>query len=272
MDSLGRLYICGYTTSSDFPVTSGNHWDRILNLTPGDSDRLWLIGSAGTPRFPMCPGGFDTTHPDGDNLDMFVLELQLPNTLVHGTFLGGSDEDWLDYASRERDGSLLLTGFSASDDFPTTADAFQRSRHPGGEGGSNFGDVIVCRLSPGLDSLEYSTYIGGAGHDAPVALARASQTASWIAGTIASPDAFPITPDALFTTLSSSFLLRYDAPENNVSPRGGANIADNMSLSAAPNPFNPSTVLTFTLPAPRRCNWAFTTSSAALSTVKNWEG
>jgi hypothetical protein len=55
-------------------------------------------------------------------------------------------------------GNIYLTGVTGSADFPVTPDAFQ-SR----SGGNS--DAVVVKLSPSLDRLLYSSYLGGSGAD-----------------------------------------------------------------------------------------------------------
>ncbi len=98
VDAAGRAYVTGSTSSSDFP-TSWNAFDRSYN---GDSDvfvaRLDSAGSA----------------------------------LDYGTFLGGSSlgSYGLDFGfgiAVDGAGSAYVTGYTYSDDFPTTPDAFETS-------------------------------------------------------------------------------------------------------------------------------------------------
>ena len=63
-------------------------------------------------------------------------------------------------------------------------------------------DAFVARLSPGGNALIYSTYLGGGGNDAALALALDATGAATVAGWTNSP-AFPTTPGAYATTSSS---------------------------------------------------------------------
>jgi hypothetical protein len=61
-------------------------------------------------------------------------------------------------------GNVYIAGDTRSNNFPTTAGAFQRTYANGGSGGFAPGDAFVAKLNPSLSgsaSLVYSTYLGG---------------------------------------------------------------------------------------------------------------
>jgi len=197
VDARDYSYIVGTTTSSDFPATPGA-FDRTLSsgtdvfvakITPDGSalvyatylggtsiyaeegasisvdgdGNAYFTGRTGSADFPTTPGAYDRTHNGG--WDAFITKLD-PNgsALVYSTFLGGSAEN--DYGvslALEDTGSVFVTGFTESDDFPTTPGAFDRTYN-------TLYDAYVAKLDPaGL--LVYSTYLGGADFDVGVSIA-----------------------------------------------------------------------------------------------------
>jgi Beta-propeller repeat len=97
------------------------------------------------------------------------------------------------------DGSITITGFTASSDLPTTRGAAQR-RYGGGTG--QFEDVpsdgFAARLDPSGSRLLYSTYLGGANDDVGNAVTVDDAGAAYVTGFTASTD-FPTTRGALDT-------------------------------------------------------------------------
>jgi hypothetical protein len=219
--------------------------DFISGIIPLDSARICLYGHAGSPDFPMPGGGYDSTHLV-NGFKAFLVELQLPDSLVHGTFLGGTGGDFAAEAARDESGSVVITGGTRSPDFPLTADAFDRTYH-GGE--YDIGDeVFLARLSPNLDSLEFSTYFGGSNRDdVRGGLTCFNSHSIWLAGGTLSED-LPVTPGAFCREPSGSYLMRVDLSPNVSPERDPHPVPDQLSLACYPNPFNPSTTLTFTLP------------------------
>ncbi|MEZ5399837.1 MAG: SBBP repeat-containing protein [Bryobacteraceae bacterium] len=86
MDSAGRTYLTGRTTSSDFPHTSVSAVDRTYN------------------------GGGDS----------FLVKLQAGNSLIYGTLIGGSgDDNALSVAVDSVSGNAVIAGATSSADFRT---------------------------------------------------------------------------------------------------------------------------------------------------------
>lgn len=132
VDSDGNVFVSGFTTSADFPVTA----------------------SAFQPKYAGGTDAFVTKiSADGSNL-------------LYSTFLGGSGQDSAISGIRvHTDGSIFVAGMTQSTDFPTTDNAVQK-KYGGDPGKFNWmGDGFVARLSMPGGKLIYSTYLGGSGAD-----------------------------------------------------------------------------------------------------------
>lgn len=117
--------VTGYTSSSNFPTTSGAY-DTSINTTP----------------------------------DVFISKLNSELTgLVASTFLGGSGEDKGESLVLDTSGNVYVTGVTTSTNFPTTSGAYDTYINSGWD------DAFVSKLSSDLTSLEASTYLGAEGHD-----------------------------------------------------------------------------------------------------------
>lgn len=93
LDNNGNVYITGYTSSSDFPI-SDNAFDKTYN---GSHDAF-----------------LSKLNPDG-------------NKLVFSTYLGGSDEDHAHAIMVDDNGNTYVAGYTLSKDFPTTDGVFAKS-------------------------------------------------------------------------------------------------------------------------------------------------
>jgi hypothetical protein len=126
VDNSGNTYLTGYTTSVNFPVTSGAYSTKLQ--------------TGGT-----------------QNKDAFVVKLNSSgNALVASTYLGGINADEGNGIAVRTDNSVYIAGFAASG-FPTTAGALKPTCDPLTDGT----DAFVARLSPTFSALYYSTYLGG---------------------------------------------------------------------------------------------------------------
>jgi hypothetical protein len=154
LDAEGNAYITGYTNSSDFPVANA------AQTLPGGG------ACGGVPCF-----------------DAFVAKLDASGAnLIYATYLGGSDDDYAQGITVDAAGEAVVTGFTASPDFPVAAALF----------GSRAGgyDAFVSKLDASGATIEFSTFLGGAGDDFGAALALDGAGQIYLAGSTNSAD-FP---------------------------------------------------------------------------------
>lgn len=136
LDAEGNAYVTATTLSADFPVTAG----AFQTVYAG-------TGGAGSGRGTNYPG------------DVFVAAISSDGTkLLAATYLGGSAGEGSEGIGLDAAGNVYVSGATYSADFPTTADALQRSL-----GGS--ADFFAVKLNSTLTSVMYSTFIGGGGVD-----------------------------------------------------------------------------------------------------------
>jgi hypothetical protein len=127
-DNSGNVYIGGYTyssKSSDFPIKNA-------------------LFSAHTMTYDAFVSKF---NPDAEDL-------------IYSTYIGGSMGDRISAIAVDQKNQLVATGYTFADDFPVSADAFQREY-----GGNLLADAFVIGLAPDGQSLAGSTYLGGSKDD-----------------------------------------------------------------------------------------------------------
>ena len=121
MDSSGDAYVTGATTSTDFPTTAGAFQTDERRRRQAFVTKLNATGSA----------------------------------LVYSTYLGGTcTNDHGNAIAVDASGDAYVTGSTSSNNFPTTANAFQTS-------GRRLSDAFVTKLNAAGSALIYSTYLGG---------------------------------------------------------------------------------------------------------------
>ena len=212
VDHSGQVYVTGYTESSDFPRLSafgrpaGDADAFVTKLNPSLSGAASLVYSTplgGTARdeghaiavdaqgYAYVTGFTDsTTFPtqnayrkDQPGRDAFVTKLvPAGNALAFSTYLGGSGTDVGLGIAVDASGMVYVTGYTDSADFPKKSPYQSTLR-----GGT---DAFVTRFdAAGL--LSSSTYLGGGGGDAGLAIAVSLDNFVYVAGSTDSID-FPI--------------------------------------------------------------------------------
>jgi Beta-propeller repeat len=177
--------------------------DEIDSMAVDARGHVFVSGFAAA-GFPTTHGAFDPTFNgvgeccDGLFGDAFVAELSPDGSrLLYSTYLGGSGHDRTNTLALAEDGSVVVTGFTGSADFPTTRGALDATF---GGGTGTFEDVPVdafaAKLSPDGSRLVYSTYLGGSGDDVGNSVAVDDDGSAYFTGFTGSPE-FPTTRGAL---------------------------------------------------------------------------
>lgn len=179
LDSAGNAYIAGFTSSQNFPTTSGAFQRQFNSATCEASGR-------------GCSYGFVAkVNPSA-------------TSLVYSTLLGGGSEMMAGIAV-DAAGDAYVTGQTQSSSFPTTSGAFQ----PSFGGGTCMievmsfpcPDAFVSELNPTGSNLLYSSFLGGSDTDAANAIA-VDATGNVVVAGLTKSSGFPTTPGAFQTTFN----------------------------------------------------------------------
>lgn len=141
-------FVTGYTSSSSFPTTPTSFSPN--KISPPTASDAFLIG-------------IDTAASGSDSL-------------AYGTYLGGMGTaqtapfsiDQIQAVATDLEGHLYVVGHTAASDFPTTANAYDKTFN-----GGSF-DSFVAKILPkgmGAADLVYSSFLGGSGDDLAVGVA-----------------------------------------------------------------------------------------------------
>ncbi len=171
VDAAGNAYVVGYTDSTNFPTTSG-----VVQTAKRAST------------------------------DAFVIKMNSAGQPVFSTYLGGAGSDYGYGIAVDAQGNLFVSGRTRSDDFPTTAGAYRRTR-------TGTSDIFVAKLNSAGSGLTYSTFLGGSDASAMPRIAVDVSGNAYIAGETSSA-AFPVvsahqstlkgTSDAFLVKLNNS--------------------------------------------------------------------
>jgi hypothetical protein len=170
-----------------------NSEDKIHSLTLGADNSIYITGYTMSSGFPTTPGAYDPNcgcDPVNFIGDGFVTHLNAAGSaLIASTFVGGSSDDYGYGIAVGGDGSMYMTGYTYSADYPVTPGAFQMMCN-----GCPGYDAVVTRLeAAATDPLLYSTFLGGTVDDYGNNIVVDGTGAAYITGQSWSLD-FPITP------------------------------------------------------------------------------
>ncbi len=116
---------------------------------------VWAVGTTTNHLLPVTANAVDTQFDAGDFDEGFVLKFDPSGAMVYASYLGGRNVDDLAAIEIDADGNVYLAGTTISDDFPTTADAYQPMlASPGAE------DAFLVKLDRS-GALLAATYFGG---------------------------------------------------------------------------------------------------------------
>jgi hypothetical protein len=235
IDGSGSAYVTGSTYSTDFPTTPGA-FDTTAN---GDDDAYvaklnatasaltystyvggagydsgggialdaggsaYLTGSTESADFPTTAGAFDTTKNGFFAADPFVTKVNPTGTaLSYSTYLGGRGRDGGSEIAVDASGSAYVNGQTISNEFPTTAGAFDTTNPTG-----NF-NTFVTKLNPAGSALSYSTYLGGSANETQGGMAVDASGDVYVTGSTGAADNgsndFPTTAGAFDTTFNTN--------------------------------------------------------------------
>jgi uncharacterized protein (TIGR03437 family) len=122
VDAAGNAYVAGYTTSPDFPVTSGVIQPQLAGVQ-----------------------------------DAFLTKLDSSGNILFSTFLGGSGSDSANALQIDASGNVYIAGSTNSLDFPTTPGSFEPS--PLIPAWSTSAGGFIAMLTPDGKSLTYGSYL-----------------------------------------------------------------------------------------------------------------
>lgn len=185
VDAQGNAYVTGGTTSTDF-ITSTNsvnnqpaggrdmfllvldatgtavlHASRLGGsseeegraMAVDDAGNATVTGWTNSDNFTMTAGVLGPTLNGEFDAFLVSINTQTP-TLRYATYLGGIGEDRGYGLAVDAEGNAYVGGLTSSENFPTTANAFDRDF-------SGSSDGFVAKVNPQATTFRYSTFLGG---------------------------------------------------------------------------------------------------------------
>jgi uncharacterized protein (TIGR03437 family) len=202
LDAAGNIYITG-TTGGGFPTTphaaisSGKTGSAFAAKFSADGSRLIFStflpdGDGGPTAIGLDSQGNIYIAGRSNSDHAFAVKLNPDaSAVLYNVTLGGSQADMASAMHVDTAGNTVITGQTASSDFPVSANAIQSDL----KGTQN---LFIARLDANGRTL-YSTFLGGSGSDSAATLQTDSAGNIYIAGMTSSLD-FPTTPGSFEPT------------------------------------------------------------------------
>lgn len=156
LDRQGRIYVAGQASG-------------FQQMPPGGFQT-----DPGPAACPVVPSGFLTIRA-------FVIRFTPSLYPEKATYYGGNGVEIARALAVAPDGDIWLVGETSSTNLPLVNPL--QSQYRGGARTCEGGDAFVARLDADLETLRFSTYLGGAGPDSAAAIALDSTGTPAIAGT-----------------------------------------------------------------------------------------
>ena len=221
VDGSGNVYVAGYTTSANYPTTTGAYdqshggsnevlvtklnsngssliWSTFVGGTNSDvcrslavdgSGNVYITGGTTSPDYPTTAGAYDQVYGGGATDDVLVTKINSDGaSLAWSTYIGGSNPDYGNSLTLDGSGNVYVAGYTQSSGYPTTTGAYDQSYNGGY-------DILVTKLNSNGASLAWSTFIGGSNTEYGNSLALDGSGNVYVAGETFSTD-YPTTAGA----------------------------------------------------------------------------
>ncbi len=265
-DGSGNAYLTGFTTTSNFPVTSGAYATTSPGSSLSDVGFVSKLTSAGGLAYSTYLGGFTSSFLNAiavdSSGDAYVTGYDMANdgfpnvipttsicdpsvsacngaiiakldptgaSLVYSTFLGTSNNMAGQAIQVDASGDAFIVGSDIGFDLANPIEAYAGN-----------GDVVVAEISPSATNLLMATFLGGQGWEAASGLALDGSGAVYVTGVTQSPD-FPVTQSAFQTGLggqTDAFIAKIDpttsAPAVSMGPSSLQFGNQNVATTSAP--------------------------------------
>jgi len=224
LNSIGQVYITGFTASADFPVVSGFQMTKASSTDAfvskinsvgsafiyssflggsngaGDDygyaiavdgrDDAYVAGKTSSTDFPMVTA-YQSVYGGGPS-DAFVAKVHpLGSSLIYTSYLGGSGFDVANGVAVDSDEDIYIAGSTLSTNFPVVYPSYDATCGTDGNCNSGKYDAFAAKITADGSSLSYSTYLGGSDNDFASDIAVGVSGAAHIGGYTHSTD-FPV--------------------------------------------------------------------------------
>ena len=133
----------------------GSGDEEAFGIAVNSSGRAYVVGTTSSSDFPLTRNAFQRVPRGSSPQSAFVTKISpTGSALTYSSLLGGSLEESAAAVGLDPAGNAYLTGFTTSSDFPTTLGAFDSTR-------GGFMDAFVVKvIEPSCNVPTTAPYIG----------------------------------------------------------------------------------------------------------------
>lgn len=247
----GFYFYCQTTGSASENLISGSFFggdstDIISAIAFDAAGNLLMAGSTFSSDIPLFGAGYRSEPLGGGDIMVAKVNPRVRgfDALLLGTYVGDGGLDVATSMQLDTDGTMWVAGYTLSNNLPTTAAAYQRTRAGGA-------DAFLAGFNPsagGAEFIRYMSYFGGSQDDVPYGIAISAGGEKTLAGYTYSRDLplkdNPTTPAAGLRQ-SDLFVTRINTSQSGAAGLTysvlfggpGQDVAYGLSQTAAGNPF-----------------------------------
>lgn len=217
INDAGEAFVSGTTYSLDFPVNGfdtnhggfgdafvfkldatgsnllhstffgGSANDEVYSMTMDTSGDIYVTGYTTSNNFFTTGGVVESNYSNHEDAFATKLDADTGN-VIYSTYLGASNDDFGYDIEVDSAGNAFIVGYTKSNDFYTTADAYSSNKT-----GSD--DMFIIKIDATAENYLYATYFGGDKSDEAYAIKVTEAGDYYVGGWTESGD-FPTTAGA----------------------------------------------------------------------------
>ena len=168
------------------------------------NDNVYVASTTNSTDFPTTAGVFQPALSASQDACIFKLTPNL-GTLTWSTYMGGTNADAAYSLQLNTLGDILVTGGTASPNFPTTVGTVQSSF------GSGIADGWVAKINASGTSIMASTFLGTVDYDQSFFVQSDTANNIYVVGQTAGT--YPITPAGVYSVPNSGQFLHKLTPD-----------------------------------------------------------
>ncbi|PJJ07117.1 gliding motility-associated-like protein [Flavobacterium sp. 1] len=132
------------------------------SIAVDEQNSIYLSGATTSDEFISTPNSFKETRIDNNRFDGFLAKFDTNGNRIWGTYFGGDKDDSFEDSAIDKDGNIILVGYSQSENDIATTNSYQPTYHLGDL--SSRGDGMIVKFNPNGQRI-WSTYFGDKNSD-----------------------------------------------------------------------------------------------------------
>ncbi|MDG6226276.1 MAG: SBBP repeat-containing protein, partial [Candidatus Thermoplasmatota archaeon] len=136
--------------ASNYSVTIGGiDEEKAYDMEIDNEGNIYACGWTSSSNFPVTPNAYQKNKFFSGDAIVFILEAK-GEKLISSTFIGGDKDDMALGISLDENGNIYVAGTTSSSDFPVTETVYSRSLN------NNSTDIFISKFNNNCSSLVYS--------------------------------------------------------------------------------------------------------------------